>query len=358
MTKILYKLFHTAIIGLSTHKSRSLLTILGIVIGIASIILVMSLGEGARGLILGEIQSIGSKTLGIAPGRQPKGPTDVLSTFTDSLKERDLAALSDKANVPHAATIMPVVFGSQVASYGSDTYRPTIMGASSYIAKLYNVETSEGRLFSEDEVKSYADVIVIGSKIKTELFGNLPALDERIKIKDKTYRVIGVIGKTGQTSFLNFDEVVFVPYTTAQRYIFGIKYFNRIAIEADDEANVESTVLDVKITLRNMHGITDPEKDDFFVETQAEAMKTVGTILSVLTLFLASVAAISLVVGGIGIMNIMLVSVTERTQEIGLRKALGATNKDILLQFLCEAILLTLTGGVIGITLGGTLSYI
>ncbi|HTY40055.1 MAG TPA: ABC transporter permease [Candidatus Paceibacterota bacterium] len=352
------QLAKTSVIGLTSHKSRSLLTILGIVIGITSIILVMSLGQGAKSLILGQIQSIGAKTIAVVPGREPTGPADALATFTDSLKERDLTSLEDKNNVPHASVVMPVVFGSSPATYGSEIYQPTIFGTTSYFSTLYKIEPSEGRIFTDDEVQSYADVAVIGSKVETQLFGNMPAVGEKIKIKGKSFRVIGIIGNAGQVSFLNFDEAVFVPYTTAQAYLFGIKYFNRFAIEADSETTVDQTVEDIKITLRNNHNITDPTKDDFFIQTQAEALQTVGTVLSVLTLFLASVAAISLVVGGIGIMNIMLVSVTERTQEIGLRKALGATEKNILSQFLLEAILLTLAGGIIGILLGASLSFL
>ncbi|RJQ29847.1 FtsX-like permease family protein [Candidatus Parcubacteria bacterium] len=351
------QLSKTALIGLGTHKTRSLLTILGIVIGITAIILVMALGEGARNLILGQLQSIGSKVIAIVPGRQPRGPTDILSTFTDSLKQRDLEALSSPANVPHATRIMPIVFGSQTASYEGETYRPTILGVTEYFADLYQVYPTEGRVFTEEERKGYADVIVIGNEVKEELFGSQKAVGEKIKIKGRNFRVIGVIGKVGQLSFLNFDQTAFIPYSTAQQYIFGIKYFNRIVVEADTEENIPETVADIKATLRTMHNITDPEKDDFFVETQASALETVGSIMSVITLFLAAVAAISLVVGGIGIMNIMLVSVTERTHEIGLRKAVGATNRNILSQFLLEAVMLTITGGIVGIILGGTLAF-
>jgi len=329
--------FKIALTGLKAHKSRSALTILGIVIGITSIILVMSLGQGAQNLILSQIQSIGPKLIGIVPGRQPKGPTDIFSIFADSLKQKDLEALSKKANVPHADKIMPVVFGSESLAYENETYRATIFGVTDLFAKIYDLYPAQGRIFNQDEVKGFANLVIIGSKVKDELFGNEEALDKKIKIKAKNFKVIGLLPKKGQFSFLNFDEVVIIPYTTAQQYIFGIKHFHRIAIEADSEANVSRTVEDIKITLRNSHNITDPEKDDFFVETQAQAMETVSTITNVLTLFLVAVAAISLIVGGVGIMNIMLVSVTERTREIGLRKAIGATEKNILVQFLLEA---------------------
>ncbi|MDO8559013.1 MAG: ABC transporter permease [bacterium] len=347
----------TAITGLKMQRSRSLLTILGIVIGITAIIMVTALGQGAQNLILGEIRSIGSKVIAVAPGRQPEGPTDFISMFSDSLKEKDLAVLRKKENVPHLAKIMPIVFGSEVMAYQADTYRPTIIGGTDLFAEIYDTYPDKGRIFTEEEIKSYADVVIIGFKVKNELFPDSDALNQKVRIKGRNFRVIGILPHKGQSSFFNFDEIAVLPYTTAQRYIFGIKYFNRFTVEADSEDSVLQTVEDIRITLRNSHGITDPAKDDFFIETQASAIDMVGTITSVLTLFLASIAAISLLVGGIGIMNIMLVSVTERTREIGLRKAVGATAKDILRQFLFEAALLTMLGGIIGILLGALFSF-
>ncbi len=351
-------IFKTAIRGLKTNRSRSALTILGIVIGITAVMMVMSLGEGAQNLILSQIQSMGSKTITIAPGRQPKGPTDMFSIFADSLKQKDLEALTKKSNVPHLAKVMPMVSGSETAAFGSETYRPTILGVTDLFAKIYDLYPAEGYLFSDEEVKSYADVVIIGVKVKDELFGNDEAIGQKIKIKGKNFKVIGILPSKGQSSFLNFDDAAIIPYTTAQQYIFGIKYFHRLVVETDSEANVARTVEDIKITLRNSHGITDPEKDDFFVETSASIMETVSTIMNILTLFLAAVAAISLIVGGVGIMNIMLVSVAERTREIGLRKAVGATEKDILFQFLLEAVTLTALGGLIGIILGTLFSFL
>ncbi|MFA6432178.1 MAG: ABC transporter permease, partial [Candidatus Margulisiibacteriota bacterium] len=349
---------HTAFKGLLSNRSRTGLTILGIVIGITSIILVMSLGEGAQNLILNQIQSMGAKVIEIRPGREPKGFSDILQMFGDSLKQKDLAALQKKENVPHAQTVMPLVFGSAVAIFENESYNLSMYGVGGSFMRMYGVDLGEGRNIDGEDVKNFSDVAVIGSKVKEELFGSSEAIGQKIKIKNRNFKVIGTISKKGQVSMLNFDEIALIPCTTAQQYVFGIKHFQHIIIEADSESTVDQTVEDIKITLRNSHNITDPEKDDFSIGTQVQAMEQVGTIMNVLTLFLAAVAAISLLVGGVGIMNIMLVSVTERTREIGLRKALGATDKDILTHFLLEAIILTSVGGIIGIALGLSLAFL
>ncbi len=355
---IFSQIFKTAFRGLQANKSRSALTILGIVIGITAIMMVMSLGEGAQNLILGQIQSMGSKVIEIRPGREPKGFSDILQMFSDSLKEKDLTALKRKENVPHAKSVEPLVFGGATAVFENEAYNISIYGVGEGFTRIYNIEVDEGRSVDEDDVKNRSDVVVIGSKVKEELFGLSDAIGQKIKIKNRNFRVIGTLSKKGQVSIVNFDDVALIPWTTAQQYVFGIKHFQHILVEAESEDFVDETAEDIKITLRNSHNITDPEKDDFSIGTQASAMEQVGTIMNILTLFLAAVAAISLIVGGVGIMNIMLVSVTERTREIGLRKALGATEKNILFQFLLEAVALTAIGGIIGIILGTLFSFL
>ncbi len=353
----------TAISGLRTNKSRSLLTILGIVIGITAIMLVISMGSGAQNLILDQIQGMGSKTIVVVPGRQPTGPSDFANVFLDSLKERDLRAILNKGNVPFITDAMPIVFGTARLGYDNDTYQATVLGGGSseknnVMAEIFDIYPARGEFFSADDVRSRASVVVIGEKIRKELFGNVAEpLGEKLKINGKNFRVVGVLPEKGQVSFFNFDDMVLTPYTTAQSYLLGRKYFDRIIVSADSEEHIRATIDDLKLTLRAEHGITDPLKDDFFVETQADLAERLKTITTALTLFLSGVAGISLFVGGIGIMNIMLVSVTERTREIGLRKAVGATNRNIMIQFLFEAVTLTLLGGAVGIALGSFLSF-
>ncbi len=346
----------TAAKGVSRNKSRSALTILGIVIGITSIMMVMSLGKGAQDLILNQIQSIGSRMIIIHPGRKPEGPSSAAQMMSDSLKQKDLDALRNKSNVPHASDIEPLNVGGGIAANGNQTYQLSIFGSSGIIQSMYDMKLSQGRFLDDEDVKNKSYVVVIGSKVKQELFGNDEALNQKIKLKGISFKVVGILAQKGQ-GFINFDEAAVVPYSTAQQYIFGIKHFHHVLINADSENSVADTIRDVTVTLRNSHDITDPKKDDFYVVTQQGAMDQVSTIMNILTLFLAAVAAISLVVGGVGIMNIMLVSVTERTREIGLRKALGATSNDIMFQFLIEAVMLTGLGGLIGILLGAGLSY-
>ncbi len=353
--------FKNVFIGLKTNKSRSFLTILGIVIGITSIILIMSIGQSAEDLILNEIKAMGGNFIQINPGKEIKGPQDMAEImFNDSLKDRDIRALKNKNNVPDLEDITPAVFVPGSVSYRGETYKPIIMGwTADWMAKLYDIYPEKGEYFTEDDIKSLSAVAVIGEKVREELFGHTEAIGEKIKIKDKYFRVVAVLSSKGQvSSFMDVDKFIIIPYTTAQKYLLGVDYYPEIHIMAKDESLVPGMVEDIKITLRELHNIDDPEDDDFHITTSEEMIDMISLITGILTILLTSVAAISLVVGGVGIMNIMLVSVTEKTREIGLRKALGARKKDILIHFLIESVVLTFIGGMIGISLGILFSYL
>ncbi|MFH1188236.1 MAG: ABC transporter permease [bacterium] len=350
----------TAFNGLHANKSRSALTILGIVIGITAIMIIMSVGNGAQNLILNELGGMGSDVLFIRPGREPKGPSDFADTiFSDSLKQREIDAISKKQNVPGVRDISGAVIVPGSVSHGSETYRPTTLGWSAeYLSKVFNVYPKEGTLFTDVDIRGKASVAVIGTKVKEELFGNGEAIGKAIKIKNRNFYVVGVLESRGQLAFFNIDEIIVIPNTTAQQYLLGHDHFNELMVRAESADRVDEVVHDIKATLRELHNITDPTKDDFFIVTQEGLVQQVGVIMNALTAFLSAVVAISLLVGGIGVMNIMLVSVTERTREIGLRKALGATEKNILVQFLLESVMLTGLGGLIGVILGLVLSFL
>ncbi len=348
----------TAIEGLRTNKSRSALTILGIVIGITAIILIMAIGKGGQDLILNQVKGMGATTLTIQPGREPKGISDMASLFSDSLKEKDYLALTKKSNAPNVIKVMPEVITVATLSFGRETKQTSVIGASEILAEILDIYPSEGSFFTEEDISARNSVVVIGSEVKKDLFGFSEAVGQKIRIKNRDFRVVGVFPQKGQVSMFNMDDMAVVPHTTAQKYLTGTNYYNEITLKAASESAVPQAVMEIQATMRESHNIVDPSKDDFHVHTQADIVQRVSVITDILTALLLSVAAISLMVGGIGIMNIMLVSITERTREIGLRKAIGATQKDILIQFLLESILLTAIGGVIGVAAGAVLAFL
>ncbi|MBI4134893.1 MAG: ABC transporter permease [Candidatus Sungbacteria bacterium] len=346
--------------GLSQNKTRSSLTMLGIVIGIASVILLTSIGKSAERLILDQVQSIGSNLVFIIPGAT-KGsryasPPSVQGVVIKTLTKRDTEALSRE---PAILSVAPEVRGQARAVSHLNDATITYSGVSAEFFSIRNFDVSQGASFTASDTASFNRVAVLGSEIAKILFGAADPVGKTVRIKDITFRVLGVLEPKGLGPFgVDQDNIVLVPVTVAQSQMLGIDYYNVITVEAKSDYDVEFVKSRVISVLRQTHHITDPDKDDFTIRTQEDALVLLGNITSILTIFLTSIASISLVVGGIGIMNIMLVSVVERTREIGLRKAVGASNSDILLQFLLEALLLTAIGGLVGIFLGGGVTFI
>ena len=347
--------FKTATRSLTHGKMRSILTMLGIVIGIASVIVLMSIGQSAQNLILGEVQGIGSNLIFVIPGAPSNGkfaaPASAQGIVITSLRERDIDALKREPSISAAAG---EVRGQADVVYGNNNVRIGYEGVTEDFFAIRNLDTKEGQPLSNGDIASGNHVVVIGPDLATALFGTaVSPINKTVRLNNVSFRVVGVLSKGGNGPFgVDQGNLVIMPVSVAQKQLLGITYFNDIIVEGDALYDMNFIKSRITFALRQTHGITDPNKDDFDSRTQEDVLSLLGNITSILTLFLAAIASISLLVGGIGIMNIMLVAVTERTKEIGLRKAVGATDGDILEQFLIESILLTLSGGAIGIALG------
>jgi len=352
--------FFTALGGLKTNRGRSALSILGIIIGVAAVIGVMSVGQGAQSLVLSQIQGLGSNLIIVMPGgsaEEEGRPSLSMGVLTiKTLTRDDVEVLSQKSNAPFIEEVMPIVAGQAVVTYGGEERKTNFIGATANLPQVNDSYPVEGRFFTENEEKGMTRVAVLGSKVREKLFGESEAVGQRIKVNRRGFKVIGVMEEKGARGIEDLDDQIYIPLSTAQKQILGINYLNAMMVKVENEELIDQTVSDIKTTLRIHHNISDPSKDDFTVRSQKEFAETIGAVTGIFTILLACVAAISLAVGGIGIMNIMLVSVTERTREIGLRKAVGAGKNDILIQFLLEAVLLTLTGGILGIASGALLS--
>ena len=344
-------------VALSANKARSGLTMLGIVIGIASVIALMAVGTGATSSITSSISSIGSNLLMVSPGAartQGFGAMSARGSAKTLTVDDANAIVTDISNT--AGMTMVVSSRAQVTTKSANT-NTTITGTDPSYISVRNVSVDTGDFISEANVTSYAKVAVIGPTVLTDLFGDdavaSDAIGQIIRISSAQYTIIGVTKAKGSS-----DDVIYIPYTTAQRYISGNKYLSQINISAVSSDAMTQVQTDISDLLLTRHKITDSTLADFSITNQADLVSTMSSVTSTLTYLLGAIGAISLLVGGIGIMNMMLTNVTERMREIGLRKAIGAKKRDISMQFLSEAIALTLIGGIIGIALGWAIAYV
>lgn len=339
------------------HKLRTFLALLGVVIGVFAVVVVISLGDGVKGFVLGQVESFGTNIIQIevkVPNTSAMSSANATSraqgTQITTLTIDDAEAIRKLPNVDalYAGTI-----GQERATYGSIGKRILLFGTGAEALSIdANAKLVSGRFFTPEEDDGLARVVVLGSETKETFFGTGDALGELITLKGQKYRVIGVLAPRGSAAFFNLDAFTYVPVRTLQQKILGVDYVQFISVKMSDPAKESETVADIIGLLRKRHDIDDPSKDDFSVTSTKEAQATLSDVLGSLSILLLALTSISLLVGGVGIMNVMYVSVTERTSEIGLRKALGATSLSILKQFLFEALIITLLGGLIGIVLG------
>lgn len=350
-------LFEETFFALTANKVRSSLTMLGIVIGIGSVIAMVAVGQGAQNSVQSSIQSIGSNLILVTPGIQ-RGAGVAVSAgrgSAQSLTLEDEQYLASHLN--SAKAVEPEVSRrSQVTAKGTNT-NTQILGTTPDYPTVRNLTIDTGTFITQANVQSAARVAVLGPSARDDLFGaGADTVGQSIRIGQSEFKVVGVTKSKGGSGFFNQDDQIFVPITTAQHYLTGSQYISTIAISATDSQSMSTVQAQATALLLERHKISDPASADFTVQNQADIVAAASSVTGTFTILLASIAGISLLVGGIGIMNMMLTTVTERTREIGLRKAIGATPGDINRQFLTEAILLTFTGGVTGIILGWLLA--
>ena len=336
--------------SLIANKMRSILTMLGIIIGVAAVIALVSIGNGVKQDIQNSISSLGSNLLMVMPGAPRTPGVRPSAGSMKSLKVSDYEAISKLDGVKAAS---PMTNGSYVVIYQNKNWTTSVSGVSYNYLAVNNWSMKSGRFLSEKNVQNRERVAVVGKTVVKNLFGDEDPVGAEIRVKNIPFRIIGVLNSKGSGAMGNDqDDMVIIPYTTAMERVEGVDYLRMIYVVGKDESGIDRLQSDIENLLRVRHGIKDTNLDDFNIQNMNSIMETIEDTTGTLTLFLGAVAAISLVVGGIGIMNIMLVSVTERTREIGVRKALGATYSVIVTQFLIEAVVISLMGGIIGIILG------
>ena len=348
-----------ALQGLAANKLRSSLTMLGIVIGVGAVIALLALGQGTQAAVTEEIQGIGSNLIFITPGSEEGHGPMATRSAADTLTLADAEAIAAPGIVPGVLAVAPEFNNSTDVIYGSESVNATITGTTPDYPLVRNSFLETGEFFTEQNSTTMARVAVLGHQTAEDLFGGSDPLGRTIKINRVHFRVIGVMEEKGGRPAGNVDDSVFIPISTAQRKLFGGRAtsgtswkVSSINVSLVSEETMDAATDEITLLLRQQHKIQPGEDDDFSVMSQEDILSMAEQITGILTIFLGAIAAISLLVGGIGIMNIMLVSVTERTREIGIRKAVGAKRRDILMQFLVEAVVLSVIGGLLGVLLG------
>lgn len=351
--------FHQTTANLRANPLRSFLTMLGLIIGVGSVVLIVSLGAGAQAMILSQINKLGSNLVGVLPGASDeKGPpASVFGIQVKTLTNDDVRAIRTDSRTRHVVAASGYVQGrGKMVFENQELEGGTFLGVEASYPDVEAVTLAQGRFFTAEEDSGLARVAVLGSQAAENLFNAQDPLGQTFKIKREAFRVIGVLAPRGTAAFTNQDKQVIVPLQTAQKILLGWRHLSLVRARVDSAANVDDTIAGIRELLRERHHIDAASDDDFSVRNAATAIDLLTGITNALRFFLAAIAALSLVVGGIGIMNIMLVAVTERFREIGLRKAVGATRNSIQNQFLLETVLLTTVGSGIGIAGGAAVS--
>ncbi|MBP6786487.1 MAG: ABC transporter permease [Candidatus Promineofilum sp.] len=350
-----------ALRGLSSNKLRAALTMLGILIGVAAVITLLSLGDGVTRFVADQFSGLGTNLVFILPQQAEPGPpgSDPLTESSMTLRDADL--LSDVNLVPQAEAVAPVMFRQMELQYGGNLHSVLGRASTPNYAAINNLEIARGRAIDQTDYDVRSRVVVLGPETAQALFpDDIDPLDQDVRLNGINFRVIGLLTEKGAAGIGGSqDDIALIPLTTAQERLFNARsstsgefLVDAVLIQAADDAAIDGVIIDASAVLRQSHNVAFRDDDDFQILTQGDFIQAFGAVTGVLTLFLGAIAGISLLVGGIGIMNIMLVSVTERTREIGLRKAVGARRRDILGQFLTEAVVLAVLGGVLGVIIG------